>query len=183
MNHISFIRQCFKSIKTTGTIIRSSRQLCKKMIGEIDFDNTLNIIELGAGDGVITAHILDKMRPDASLLIFEINEEFCKILHKIEDDRLVVVQDSAEHIGKYMEEHAMPHVDVVISALPFVMLPNELSDRIIRNCYNALKDGGIFVQMHYSLVLKNMYKKIFKSVQINFVPINLPPAYVLRMTK
>ena len=184
MNKIKFLKHCFKSIRTTGTIARSSKNLCIKMVGEIDFSTSMNIVELGAGDGVLTSYILKNMHPNARLLSFEINEEFCNIMRAtIQDERLTIIQDSAEHIDNYLKKYKMYQADAILSALPFVVLPKDLTKNILQTSYNSLKSEGVFVQMHYSLALKKMYKRIFKSVTTKFVPINLPPAYVMRMTK
>ena len=75
MNNISFFRESIRNIKTVGTITRSSKFLCKGMVKHVDFDNAKTIVELGAGDGVITKHILRSMRKDAILLCFEVNKK------------------------------------------------------------------------------------------------------------
>ena len=183
MNHIAFIKHCFKNFKTAGTIARSSKQLCRQMVNEIDFDQALHIVELGAGDGVLTKHILKNMRDDAKLISFEINDAFCELLHTIDDDRLIVVQDSAEHIEQYIQQHNIHALDAVISALPFIVLPSDLSKKIVQSCHQVLKKNGFFIQMHYSLTLKKMYQQIFGAISIKFVALNLPPAYVLSMVK
>ena len=175
LNHIEFFKESVKNLKTVGTITRSSDFLCKRMIKHVDFENAQTIVELGAGDGVITKHILNSMKKDSSLIVFEVNSAFCEELRKIDDDRLTVVEDSAENVEQYVESK----VDYFISAIPFVMLPKKLAVSILNVCKNTLSSQGKFIQVHYSLVIKKMYQKIFGDVKVNFVPLNLPPAFVL----
>ncbi len=179
MGKIEFFRESLKNIRTTGTIVRSSRSLCKNMVKHVDFKSAKVLIELGAGDGVITEYILKKMSKDAKLLSFEVNAEFCKQLREIKDPRLVVIEDSAENLEKYLKKHNFEYVDSVISAIPFVTLPDELGLNIIGECERFLKTGGLFIQLHYSLLAKKLYQKIFGNVDVNFVPLNIPPAFVL----
>jgi len=179
MKHLDFFREGIRNLRTTGTITRSSRFLCREMIRPVNFDEAKIIVELGAGDGVITRHILARMSADAKLISFEVNGKFCQILRGIKDPRLVVVEDSAEHISTQLKEHGFDHADYIISALPFLSLPKELGTDILRKSAASLKDGGLFVQMQYSLLLKYLYDSIFDKVTLRFVPLNVPPAFVL----
>lgn len=176
---MSFFGESIRNLKTVGTFTRSSHQLCRGAIKHVNFETAQFIVELGAGDGVITEHILNRLRPDARLIIFEVNPKFCKILRDIHDDRLIVIEDSAEKIDYYLEEHQFPRVDYIISAIPFVVVPEKEAFTIVEACKSALEIGGKFIQVHYSLVLRKMYAKVFGNVAVNFVLINLPPAWVL----
>lgn len=179
MGKIEFFRESLKNIRRTGTITRSSKSLCKNMVKHVDYKGAKVIVELGAGDGVITKYILQKMEKDTILLCFEVNHEFCKQIRTINDPRLVVIEDSAENLEVYLKKYGFSKVDSVISAIPFVSLPDELGLSIIGECERFLKKGGVFVQVHYSLLAKKFYQKVFGNVDISFVPINIPPAFVL----
>jgi phospholipid N-methyltransferase len=141
------------------------------------------IIELGAGDGAITQFILDKMSNDAKLLSFEINDVHFKSLKAIQDKRFIPILDSAENLNKYLKEYNLPKADTIISAIPFVVLPTELTLRILDICQEELNVEGFFVQFHYSMVMKNLYHKIFKKVDMEFVLLNAPPAIVFKCQK
>lgn len=179
MTKIDFLKTGMKNLKTVGAVTRSSKFLCKKSISFIDFSEAKVIVELGAGDGVVTKHILKNMRPDAKLLAFEIMPNLAKLLRRINDDRLVVIEDSAVHLAKYLKDHDVDKVKYISSAIPFVMLPEEEALEIIQACHDNMEVGGIYMQIHYSLMAKKLYQKIFGNVDLNFVPINVPPAWVL----
>ena len=179
MGHIEFLREGLKNLKTVGTLTRSSKFLCKGMIKHIDFSEADLIVELGAGDGVITEFILEAMKAETELVAFEVNGKFCDVLRSIGDDRLIVAEDSAEKLAEYLQQTKQDQVDYIISAIPFVSLPKELGYTIVQECYRHLKKGGLFIQVHYSLLAKNIYESIFGNVDINFIPINVPPAFVL----
>lgn len=179
MGTIDFFRTSIKNIKTVGTITRSSKFLCKDMIKHVDFSTAKNIVELGAGDGVITKHILKAMRPDAKLLTFEILPKMFDRLNTIDDDRMYAVKDSVEKIGEYLEKYDMGQADAIISAIPFVAFPEELTYKILHECKVHLKKDGKFIQVHYSLLTKKIYQEIFGNVAVNFTPLNVPPAFVL----
>jgi len=166
-----------------GTVIRSGAPMCRKMSSFIDRKNDLVIVELGAGDGAITGYILEKMSPEAKLYVFEINPELCNVLSKIKDSRMILVNDSAEHLETYLANAGINQVDSIISAIPFLVLPDDLTKEILLLSKKLLKKGGSFIQMHYVSTIKTMYKTIFGNVHTYFVPINIPPGYVFRCIK
>lgn len=179
MNSMKFFAEGIKNLRTVGTLARSSKFVCREMVNQVDFSKVRNVVELGAGDGVITKHILRKMSQNSRLLTFEVNPLFCEKVNEIKDKRMRVVQDSAEHLGKYLKEEGIEEIDCVISAIPFVSLPDELAYRIVEACHQHMKAGAPYVQIHYSLLMKKMYQKIFGNVDVNWVPLNIPPAFVL----
>lgn len=179
MKHIEFFREGLRNLKTVGTVTRSSRFLCRGAIRHVDFQQAKLIVELGAGDGVITKHILEHMRPDARLIAFEVNSRFCDQLRAIGDERLIVAEDSAEKLSVYVHQLGAKEVDCIVSAIPFVALPKELGQRIVSECCRYLRMGGKFIQVHYSLLAKPLYEGVFGNVDVNFVPLNVPPAFVL----
>jgi phospholipid N-methyltransferase len=180
MGTIKFFKESVKNLKTVGTITRSSKYLCKGMIKPVDFSTSKVIIELGAGDGVVTEHILNEMAEDAILLSFELNHKFCEqIRKKIKDKRLILIEDDASKIPEYLEKHNLKDVNAIISAIPFTILPEEVTKQIVNTCKDVLKKDGIYVQIHYSLIPKKIYKNIFGNIDINFIPLNVPPAWVM----
>lgn len=180
---IQFLREGIRNLKTVGTITRSSRFLCAKVVSLSNLKGSKCIVELGAGDGVMTRHILEVMPADATLFAFEINSNFCHKLRSIDDSRLFVVEDSAEHLERYLDEHGFHQIDTVFSALPFVMLPEEVSNSIVKSCYHYLKPLGQYLQIHYSLLAKDLYKRIFGHVDVTFHLLNIPPAFILACSK
>lgn len=183
MLSIEFFKEGMKNLKTIGTVTPSSKFLCEKMVGLSDLMGAKCIVELGAGDGVMTSHILKRMPADAMLFAFEINPRFCEKMREINDPRLVVVEDSAEHLVKYLKQYGFHQIDVVFSALPFVVLPDEVSQSIVQSCYDRLKPLGQYFQLHYSLIEKKLYKRIFGNVNVTFHLLNIPPAFILTCSK
>lgn len=180
---MKFLRESIRNLKTVGTVTPSSRFLCQAMLKGIDFSQAKLIVELGAGNGVLTRHILKKMDSDAVLLSFEVQANFCELLRKIDDDRLVVIEDSAEHLADYLKQYNRVEADHIISAIPFVILPKELAKNIVSTCRDHLAADGRFAQVHYSTILKSLYDEVFPKVKINFTPLNIPPAFVFHCSK
>ena len=180
----SFIKQFWKEKKMVGAMAPSSRFLAQKMLVHIDFNQAKVIVELGPGTGVFTDKILEKMRPDAVLLVFELNEKFCNQLQKrISDKRAHIIFDSAEKIEYYLAEHNLDKADVIVSSLPLANFPQDIRDSVLKASNNSLKPIGKYIQFQYSLQSKNHIKKVFDGVTIDFTPLNFPPAFVYTCNK
>ena len=67
----------------------------------------------GLGAGIVGLGVMymvypyaaSEMAPDASLLVFELNDEFYDSLNtRINDPRVTIIHDSAEHLEKYIHD-------------------------------------------------------------------------------
>jgi len=179
MNRWQYFLGGVKNMKTRGTIAPTSKFTSKKMLSNIRFEQADLIVELGAGDGSITKHILSEMRKDTKLISFEIDPVLCGILKEnFSDDRLTIINDSAEHLVEHLTKLGYSQADYVVSGIPFVMLPEDLGDRILKASKSILSMEGCFIQFHYSLIPKKRYKRIFNQLDIELEMRNLPPAFV-----
>lgn len=181
---LDFLLESFRNLRNTGSVARSSRFLCRHITEKIDPDKAKIVLELGPGDGAITQYILERLHPDARVLVFEINDIFIqKLRDTFDDPRLTLIHDSAERIGEHLSEHRIESVDYIVSGIPFVMLPESLATRITEECRRWLRPGGWFIQFHYSPLLVQFYRRIFGNADMDFIPLNIPPAFVVACQK
>ncbi len=183
MNRFKFFKEGIRNLKTVGTVTRSSRYLCDKVINHSKIHQAKVIIELGAGDGVLTKRILNRMPDDCKLIAFEINDMFIDTLEAIDDPRLVIAADSAENIQEYLDKYKLDQVDIIYSTLPFSVIPKELASSIVNISKSVLAPEGEYLQIHYSLIEKKLYETVFGNVEVFFQPINIPPAFILKCIK
>jgi phospholipid N-methyltransferase len=177
MSKSNLLKELYSNIGTTGALTFSSKSLVNKMLSYTDFTEVKIIIELGGGDGSITQGIIDRMSPDAELLVFEINESFCKAMEKqFPQENVRIINDSAENIDLYLKGR---QVEYVLSSLPFSFIPKEATDQILVKSKNALTSNGKFIQICYSYLLKGLFRRHFGKVEANFTLKNLPPAFVM----
>lgn len=150
------------------------------MLENIDFTKHKSFVELGPGTGVFTRIMLERMQPDAKLLVFELHPPFYNsLLDEFKhDERIIIINDSAAKLNQYLESNNMKQVDFVISSLPMANFNKKLVHNIIDHIYDALKPGGQYIQFQYSLKSKKSIQRKFKKIQIKFTSRNLPPAFV-----
>lgn len=179
-----FLKQFWQEKKMVGSMIPSSRYLAKKMLQNVNFKKARVLVELGPGTGVFTRKILEQMHEDAKLFVFELNDQFYQNLQEeIQDDRLVLIHDSAEHIQKYLNDAGFIHADYVISSLPLTNFPKKLKESILKTVHHCLKNEGCYIQFAYSLISKKVLETQFDEMDISFTPLNFPPAFIYTCSK
>ncbi|WP_297421213.1 rRNA adenine N-6-methyltransferase family protein [Clostridium sp.] len=177
-----FLKEYFKSPRTIGAVAPSSGKLAEKMADDIDYENAKCIVEYGPGTGVFTEKLVSKIKKHTMLILIEYNEGFCKQLKEKYSsyDNIVIVNDSAENIDKYLKKYNIEKVDYIVSGLPFASLPKNMSNNILKKTKNILKKDGLFITFQYTLLKKGYIASYFEDISFERVVFNLPPAYVLK---
>lgn len=177
-NKRRFLREFFKDSKQVGSVAPSSRMLQRRMVSKVDFAEAKCIVELGAGEGCITREIIRRMGKDTVLLCFELHQGFVDNYLQFDDPRVHVINDSAEHIGKYLEKYGLENADYIISSLPLTNFSKDLKESIIDEAIRVMGPGAIYMQYQYSITALKLLKSKFQKVKTGFTPINIPPAFV-----
>lgn len=169
--HLQYINSFIHSPRSMGTLMPSSPALCEAMVQSVDWsERSMIVAELGAGDGVLTRHILRAMPADAKLSAYEINSRFYDDLEQINDSRLEIKKVSAEILDQ--------SYNVIFSCLPFLSLPLRVSLRILRTALQILEQTqGVFILFQYTQRMEKVLSRYF-DWERRLVVKNFPPAYV-----
>lgn len=171
--------QFTKNYKSVGAFKESSagveREICSKLTNE----RPLQVVEFGTGLGNITRAILKELHPESTLTSFEINKEFCEqVREAIKDDRLTIINDSAERVKEYVDAP----VDYIIGSLPYSFLPKAVGMNIIESSFDILKDDGYYSQYLYVTYFARRFKHVFPYSEKKLIK-NIPIEYVYHFGK
>lgn len=174
--------------KNVASITPTSSVGVKRVCSKINFDTSDLIIEYGPGTGVFTNFLLKSMRPDAKLILIELNKNFSSILRQsIRDPRVTIVNDSAENVLETLRKCQESRADYILSGIPFFWLRNGLREKILTNTYNALKVGGKFLVYQTCFQtdqhLKVHLDRFFPAVRCKFEIMNIPPMRIYEAIK
>ena len=162
-----------------GSVTPSSRFLVKCMLDKVDWDNTKCIAELGAGTGVFTREIVKRAKPGTKILVFELDRNLRKMIaDENKNYSGLKIFPDAQELNNIIHDENINELDFIISSLPFTVLQPKVSIKIFNAIQKSLKPSGHFIAYQYSSVIKRYLKKRFKSVNTNFVLLNVPPAFV-----
>ncbi len=164
-----YILRFLSSPRTMGSIVSSSRWLCNAMLESVDFNKKISVVELGAGSGVITKKILNRLTEDSILHAFEIDVYFQDSLLEINDPRLCVHRESAEYISL--------ECDAVISGIPFLSIDRCIGIRILESIRASLSNDGVFIMFQYTTKFESILS-IYFNWHRKVVFFNIPPSFV-----
>jgi len=179
-----FARNFFRNPRMLGSVIPSSRYLIHQLLRDVDWERARVIVELGPGVGTISREILKRMRPDATLLAFEINDDFVRHLQQnFDDPRLRVQHRSGAAVNDALRELRLGPADVVIAGIPFSIMSEEDRTSVLRSCHEALTEGGVMLVYQFSAKVRADLERLFGRVRRMFEPRNVLPAHVFQCTK
>jgi len=172
-----FARNFFKHPKMLGSLIPSSHFLIDQVLGKIDWKEAGVVVEYGPGVGTITTEILRRMRPDATLVVIEMNSDFVQFLRgSIRDPRLRVVHGSAADVDRVLKTEGLRHADYVISGIPFSTMPEPVRESILHATHSVLRPSGAFLVYQFSRAVLPYLQRVFGQVEQAFEPLNILPA-------
>lgn len=180
-SRILFLRKFFTEPQKIGSITPSTKYLARKMVEDIDWQNTDYIAELGAGTGIFTEYIDSHKKSDARFTIVEQDNKMLELLqqrYKGND-----FARNAENLPFIAQKFAIRQYDHIISGLPFAVFDQELRQKILTGIVSSLKPGGTFTTFQYTLQMRSQLRANFSNVTITFEPRNFPPAFIYHCTK
>lgn len=174
---LMFLKGFFKHPVMVGAVASSSQTLVRHMLKPVDWANCKLFVEYGPGVGTFTRPILDRLAPDAKLIVIDTNPDFTDYLSAtITDPRFIAVNGSAADVQKIIEEHGFEHADYIASGLPFSTLPPGVGDQIAKATHDVLRPGGAFLVYQYNPKVRNFLTPHWTHIDHAVEWWNLPPA-------
>ena len=197
---INFIENFWKNAQTVGAIAPSSEFLATSMTELLSlYKMPLRILEVGAGTGVFTQKIIEKMPKGSHCDVVELEPSFCEMYLRPQFGNR---SDITIHSCSVLDAPLVGQYDFIVSGLPFNSLPIELVEQILNLYKKILKPMGILTYFEYAFLptinqyflymtngeryddlcnkslLLSDFKEAHKS-QKDIVWFNLPPARVI----
>jgi len=172
-----FLKGFFKHPVMVGAIASSSQRLVRHMLSRVEWDKCDLFVEYGPGVGTFTRPILDRLKPDAKLIVIDTNPDFIAYLRAtIDDSRLIALEASAADVKKIVQDHGYAHADYIASGLPFSTLPTGVGDAIAKATSEIIRPGGAFLVYQYNPKVRNFFARYFPRIDHAMEWVNVPPA-------
>lgn len=159
-----------------ASIFPSSRFASGKLVAGIDFDKVNTVVELGAGTGPVTVHILRHCKPGAKVILMEIEPAYVKTLQKKFGARVIIENASAHLLGDVLAKHNIDKVDLIVSTLPF--LPEHTKRPLFETLTEQTSKGAILRCLTYMPPVMKLEYKPLPVTRKGFVLRNFPPMWV-----
>ena len=162
-----------------GSVVPSSRFLVKTLLSQVEWEKARILVEYGPGVGTFTREILKRMRPDATLVVIELNPAFVSFLRReIQDPRLRVISGSAAGVRATLEQMGSPSADYIISGIPYSTMPEAARREILRESRQVLSPEGAFLVYQFTGTVLPYLQSSFRSVRQDFELLNILPARI-----
>lgn len=173
-----FFRKFLEKGRTISSAVPSSRTMALKMLSAIDFDRPSTIIELGAGTGAITEHIVDRLRPHHRFVAVENDADFVAVLRRRFPKQMILHAD-ATRLDEPLAHLGTASVRYILCGLPTPALPKRGVVRLARWAQHVLEPDGVFLQLTVvPMIYKPFYDRLFGHVRFQMVWRNFPPGGV-----
>jgi phospholipid N-methyltransferase len=174
-----FFKRFLQKPFQVASIIPSSRALVERVSDKIDFEKARVIAEYGPGEGVHTREIARRMRPDAQLLIFELDAAFSRDLQRqfADDPRVHVYHRDASALPDELQRLGIASCDYILSGIPFSILNIEKKRALLRKTHDALSEGGAFIIYQVTNELKQ-HATLFAGADSEYCLQNIPPMFI-----
>ena len=166
----------------TGGILPSQRFLIAKMIAPVPETYRGQIIELGAGSGVLTLRLAARC-PEARILACEINPTLARDhRHNLAgagfNGRVELFAGSAADLLSAVGKSGVEKPGFIISGIPLGNLGREKALALIDTIHQTLGEGGFYIQFQHSLLDRRKIRTRFPNLRTVPVFLNFPPAVV-----
>ena len=178
-----FLHEFLKHPHQVGSIIPSSRFLERRIIELAEVRSARTIVELGGGTGGTTRALLAAISPGATLLSIEINAQFCTLLRRIRDPRLVVHYGGAQDLREAISLHGLPAPEAIVSGIPFSTMSRPAGSRILESISAVLAPAGRFVAYQVSKQVDDLARPLLGPARVEVELFNIPPMRLYRWQK
>lgn len=186
----SFLLALAREPKAVGAVAPSSSQLARRLATVVPSQRPSIIVELGAGNGSVTAAIADRACAGSRIVAIERDRE----LHAQAAARVptaTVVCDDVAHVQSHLPADALGKVDAVACGLPWANFDEDAQRGQLDEVARILDTGGVFTTFAYvhalALPSARRFRRLldarFEEVVVTSVVVrNIPPAvtYICR---
>ena len=178
-----FFKRVLANPVRVGYLVPSSPFLTRQTAKFIDFAKAGTVIELGPGEGCHTRRIIRRLRPDAKLILVELDSHFVQHLKTqfADDSRVVVVHGNALHLPEILEDLGAANPDYIVSGIPFTIMERSLREQLLASIAKAMGPRTRLITYQATLGISD--HELFDQVRRKHCLLNVPPLHVMELRK
>jgi phospholipid N-methyltransferase len=168
------------SIFSTGAVRETPKKVIKKILSEINKNNTASIIEFGAGKGEITKPVVQHIAATPlTYYAFEIDDKFSDLLQTSLRNIHVVSKDAFDFQKTLPSDFK---ADCIISSMPLSFYSKSTLSEFLMRIKERLNDNGKILILFHAFWMIPFLKKHFNPLII-YRFTTIPPYFLLVFEK
>jgi phosphatidylethanolamine/phosphatidyl-N-methylethanolamine N-methyltransferase len=177
-DEVRFFRSWMGKPLSMGAVSPSGKALTRLMASFVDPADTLPVVELGPGTGVVTEALIERGVAPERLISIEYSPDFCQLLER-RFPGVTIIQGDAYALDHSLGDSVTGPVGAIISSLPLLTQPPAQRSALVRAAFARLAPGRPFVQFSYGLASPIPPEPgLFSTDHTGWVMKNVPPARV-----
>lgn len=134
---------------TTGAVAPSGRSLARRMAAGVDPRGSLPVLELGPGNGVVTAALIARGIAPERIVAIEFNPDFAAQVRR-RCPGVRVIEGDAYDLSTTLRQATPGPFAAAVSSLPLLLRPPEQRRALVLDALSRLAPGGAYIQFSYS---------------------------------
>lgn len=182
--NILFFKKWLKHPFQMGTLAPITERLAKLAASTITNPSGL-IVEIGAGTGRLTRALLAQGVKPENLVLVELDSDFCSFLKdtlpSLPDCKSSVPQvihGDAAKLGQIIPSSFIGKIATVVSAIPFMYLPEDIREKIIKSCFDIMSPEGEIIHVTYNPKSPLAFMNTVSQERVGNLWLNIPPGFV-----
>ncbi|MFI5839992.1 class I SAM-dependent methyltransferase [Catenuloplanes sp. NPDC051500] len=146
----AFVQRFLRNPARVGTPAATSAAVGRQMAAPVPETGDPLVVELGAGTGAVTEQIRQRLGGRGHHLAIEIDPVFAGLLRTRWPD-LDVAEADAAHLPELLADRGLGKADVIVSALPWTLFPDDQTRAILRSVAASMAPHGAFTTITLSI--------------------------------
>ena len=185
-----FLSEFIRSPFRTGALHESPPRVAKMLAEHLGLEQASNVVEFGPGTGPVTREILAAIPKNCRFFAIEKSPRLAKVFRE-RHPGVAVIEGSVEDVRRHCNQCAMGPLDVVVSSVPWILLPKQVQDHTIAETVAAMRPGARFSMITYRHERLGIVKRFIDLMRAHFSEVEpMHPvrsrfglAYVYRATR
>ncbi len=185
-----FLSEFIRSPFRIGALHESPPRVARTLAADLGLEHARNVVEFGPGTGPVTREILAAIPKSCRFLAIEKSPRLAKVFRE-RHPGVAMIEGSVEDVRRHCTQHAMGPLDVVVSSVPWILLPKPVQDRTVAETVAAMRPGARFSMITYRHERLGIVKRFIDLMRAHFSQVEpMHPvrsrfghAYVYRATR
>lgn len=177
MARLQFLKTALRQYRTVGAFAPVSRFVAQKVSAAAPEGAKL-VIECGAGEGVVTRHLLGRLAENGTLVAIELLPEFTPLLRRIADTRLKVIEGDAL-AALMVWKTATDKPEAIVSNIPFSQWTRGKRRAFVAAAHASLAPGGALIIYQNVPVIARQMRELFGTLSWQFELRNFSGPYCI----
>ncbi|WP_433244527.1 class I SAM-dependent methyltransferase [Streptosporangium sp. CA-135522] len=187
----AFLSAIMRNPHQLGAIAPSSKVVARLATSVVPGIRGAVVVELGAGGGVISDAIRDRLSPDGRQLAVELNHDMVRHLRRSRPWLEVIAGDAGD-LSKFLGRAGLTQVDAIVSSLPWSLFDGQRQKHILDEVSAVLAPDGRFSTVTTLTAMPFRRFRLFRGLlEHTFATVdtmgpvwrNVPPALIFTASK